>query len=58
MSDGYILWRCTIQPILFLSRMFNRAESNYWPLEAEMAGVVWVVRKIRHMIEAAPKTAV
>ena len=41
-----------IEPIMFLSRCLNSAEKNYWPTELEIAGIVWVVRKIRHMIES------
>ena len=40
--------------------MFNEAETKYWPAELEMAGLVWVIREIRHMIEITKteKTAV
>lgn len=41
-----------MQPILFLSRLLTDAETRYWPTELEIAGLVWVVKKIRHMIEA------
>ena len=44
--------RADIQPIMFLSRSINAAERNYWPTELEVAAIVWVVRKIRHLIEA------
>lgn len=40
-----------VQPIMFLSKCLNSAEQNYWPTELEVAGVVWVVRKTRHLIE-------
>lgn len=41
-----------VQPIMFLSKCLNDAEKNYWPTELEVAGVVWLVKKIRHMIES------
>jgi hypothetical protein len=47
--------RTAIQPVCFLSRGLTSAESRYWPTEMETSCLVWVVRKIRHMIEAAPK---
>ena len=50
--------RTDIEPILFLSRLLNSAETRYWPTELEMAGLVWVVKRVRHMIEAASKTVV
>lgn len=44
--------RKDVQAIMFLSKSINTAERNYWPTELEVAAIVWVVRKIRHMIEA------
>ncbi|KAJ9405571.1 hypothetical protein DTO045G8_6601 [Paecilomyces variotii] len=42
-----------IQPVLFMSRRTNQAEKNYWPTEMEVACLVWVLRKVRHIIETA-----
>ncbi len=42
-----------IEPILFLSRLVTSAESRYWPTELELAGIVWVLKKIRHIVEAS-----
>ena len=47
-----------IDPILFLSKCLSPAESRYWPTELEMAGVVWTVRKVHHMIRAARLTTI
>ena len=41
-----------IQPIMFLSKKLSAAEMKYWPTELEVAGVVWIVRKVRHLIES------
>jgi RNase H-like domain found in reverse transcriptase/Reverse transcriptase (RNA-dependent DNA polymerase)/Integrase zinc binding domain len=46
--------KTAILPIIFLSRTLSPAESKYWPTELEISGLVWVVRKIRHLVEAAP----
>jgi dUTPase len=43
-----------VEPIMFLSRLLTPAEKHYWSTELEVSCIVWVVRKIRHMIEAAP----
>ncbi|KAI0997352.1 hypothetical protein K3495_g10831 [Podosphaera aphanis] len=43
----------SVQPIMFLSRMLSMAEKNYWPTELEVAALVWTVKKVRHIIEAA-----
>ena len=50
--------RSQVQPILFLSRLLKDAETRYWPTELEIAGIVWVLRKVRHMAESAPQTVV
>lgn len=50
--------RTDVQPIMFLSRCLNNAERNYWPTELEVAGIVWVVKKVRHMIESNQKPPV
>ncbi|KAJ5675356.1 hypothetical protein N7462_008253 [Penicillium macrosclerotiorum] len=42
------------QPVLFLSRLLSQAETRYWPTELEVACLVWVLKKTRHLIEAAP----
>ena len=39
--------------VMFLSRLLTDAERNYWPTELEVAGLVWAVRKIRHLIESS-----
>ena len=45
--------RTSVQPIMFLSKLLNEAEKGYWPTELEVAGIVWVVKKLRHMIESS-----
>lgn len=46
------------EPILFLSRVLTDAETRYWPTELEVAGIVWVVKKVRHMIEASEQPTI
>ena len=41
-----------MQPILFLSRLLTTAEKNYWPTKLEIAGFVWVIKKLRHLVES------
>ena len=45
--------RHAIEPVLFLSRLVTDAESRYWPTELEIAGLVWVLKKTRHIVEAS-----
>ena len=42
-----------MQPILFLSRLLTAAKKNYWLTELEIAGFVWVIKKLRHFVESS-----
>ena len=44
-----------IQLIMFLSKRLSPAETRYWPTELEVTDVVWVVKKMRHLIESCRK---
>jgi hypothetical protein len=46
------------RPICYLSKRLNKHERNYWPTELEVAGLVWTVRKVRHLIEDAAQVVV
>ena len=48
----------SVEPILFLSKLLNEAESRYWPTELEIAGLVWTIRKIRHLVEASERPTI
>ena len=54
-KDDIIIIKNEIQSIMFFSKILTDAESKYWPTELKMAGVVWIVKKIRHMIESCRK---
>ena len=43
----------SVKPILFPSWLLTNAERNYWPTELEIAGFVWVVKKVRHLIKSS-----
>ena len=36
---------------MFLNRCLNETKRNYWFIELKIADIVWVIRKIKHMIE-------
>lgn len=42
-----------VKPILFLSRLPTAAEKNYWPTELKIARFIWVVKKVKHLIESS-----
>ena len=44
--------RIKIQSIMFLNRCFNEIEKNYWFTKLKIVDIVWMIRKIRHMIES------
>ena len=50
--------RIHVQSILFLSKMLTSAKQRYWSIEFEIAALVWIIKKIRHMIETTIKTTV
>ena len=49
--DDTSYFRTIIQSIMFLNRCLNEAKRNYWFIELKIADIVWIIRKIRHMIE-------
>ena len=44
------------RPVAFISRSLNKAETNYWPTELEMAALVWALRRFQENIEGHPLT--
>lgn len=42
-----------MQPILFFSRLLTIAEKNYWPIQLEIAGFIWVIKKLGHLVESS-----
>lgn len=50
--------RDVVEPIAFYSRSLSAAERKFFPTELEIACLVWVLRKARHMVDAACRTVV
>lgn len=48
----------SVEPIMFLSRRLTLAERNYWPTELEVSCLVWVTKKIRHLVESTDQPAI
>ena len=44
-----------IQFILFLNKLFMLTEQNYWSTEMKTASLVWIICKMRHLIELITK---
>ena len=50
--NDVIYSRTIIQSIMFLNRCLNDVEKNYWSTKLKIADIVWIVRKIKHMIKS------
>ncbi len=47
-----------IQSIMFLSRLVTSIERNYWSIELEIVELIWVIKKIRHLIQSSKKSVI
>jgi hypothetical protein len=47
-----------IELILFLSRQLKSVEKNYWSTKLEIIEIVFIIRKIRHMIKFFKKSTI
>ncbi len=47
-----------MKSVLFLSRLLQDAEMQYWLTELEVTELIWVVKKIRHIIEVTVKNVI
>jgi len=45
-------------PVTYISKQLNKHEVHYWPTELEIAGIVWTVQKLRHLIEGFAPTKI
>lgn len=43
--------RIFVELILFLSRMLNIAEANYWSTELKVTNIIWIIKRVRHLID-------
>ncbi len=40
-----------IKLVLFLSRMLNITEANYWSMKLEVANIIWIIKRVHHLID-------
>ena len=50
--------RIVMKLILFFSRLLNPAEIKYWSIEFEIADIIWIFKKIRHLIKTFISTTI
>ena len=47
--------RFIIQSIIFFSKLLNNVKQNYWFTKLKIIDIIWVVKRIRHMINSINK---
>ena len=57
-NDTYISKTLNINSILFFSKMLSSSESKYFSTELKIAELVWIMKRVKHMIETIKKTIV
>ena len=50
--NDIISLRTQIESIMFLSRLLTTVEMNYWSIELKMTALIWIVKKIKHLIKS------
>ena len=53
-----VISQIDVQSIMFLSKMLIAVETKYWSTKLEVAILIWVIKKIKHMIKTITKTTV
>jgi hypothetical protein len=55
-EKNIIFKRSNIKFIMFLSKILISIEKRYWSTKLEMTDVIWIVKKVRHLIESSRKS--
>ena len=51
LSQNVTLLRIQIKSIMFFSRLLISVERNYWSIELKMTVLIWIIKKVRHLIK-------
>ena len=54
-KNNVIIIKNEIQSIMFFSKILIETKTKYWFIELKMAEIVWIVKKICHMIKSCRK---
>ena len=54
-SNSISVSRLNVQSILFLNKLFNNVEQNYWSTKLKVADIVWIIKRVRHLIDSIKK---
>jgi hypothetical protein len=52
LDEDVVFKRSNIQSIMFFNKILISTETRYWFTELEIIDIIWVIRKIRHLIDA------
>ena len=55
-DDKSYSFRKSIESILFLSRLLIDVEIKYWSIELELADIVWMLKKIKYLVDSIEQT--
>ena len=55
-NETTIIIRTLIQSIMYLNKMFNSIEHNYWLTKLKIINIIWMIKKIRYIIEFNKKS--
>ena len=55
-NETTIIIRTLIQSIIYLNKMFNSIEHNYWLTKLKIINIIWMIKKIRYIIEFNKKS--
>ena len=45
--------RTAIELIIFLSKILFTAEIYYWFTELEITGFIWIIKKVRYLVDSS-----
>jgi hypothetical protein len=57
-NERIIFRRCDIKLIMFLSKIFISSKTKYWFTELEMTKMIWIIRKVKHLIKTSRKQSI
>ncbi len=55
-NESIIFNKSNIEFIMFLSKILTTAKTRYWSIELKIIDVIWIVKKVRHLIKSFRKS--
>ena len=57
-SNSINVSRLNVQSILFLNKLLNNVEQNYWSTELKVTNIVWIIKRVKHLIDSKWKFSI